>query len=283
MNTSENAESAMTRSIGSEISHLLKQVETDIQRGNALKKYLSQLQKAFERSDVEMLGKLLSGEGRSRIVASYPMAAETLDKLAIYARRTSEASLSSLIGQFQEYCNSQRTGMHGKYPRFSMDGLLDVELDETRRTAKVGTTFLKTMEWEKIRAAVERERQRIWRRDFDAAGFRDELLDVHSQVLKVKPNPTGWVRLEDVYQALKKRIQVNNPDWKAGGRLVAYFKDEFSADLSKLWQAQTSKTIDPPHIELSGIRDPRLSYKVVLPSAQIGLYGHMRPERGVRL
>lgn len=281
MSALENGESVITKSIGSDIDHLLEQIDIDIKRGNALKKYLSQLQKAFEQPDIEKLNKLLASEARSRLITSYPTATNLIDKLVIHVRRTSEVGLSSLMDRFQEHCNSQGIGIRGRLPRFSINNLLDVELDETRRTAKIGTIFLKTMDWDKIRAAIERERQRIWKRDFDAAKFRDELLDVHSEVLKVKPNPTGWVRLEDVYQTLKKRMQASNPNWKAGGRLVAYFKDEFSADLSKLWQAQTSKSIDFPHIELSGIRDPRLSYKVVLPSDQVGLYGHMRPEKKV--
>lgn len=281
MNPLENAETSITKSISSDIDHLFQRIEADIKRGNVLKKYLLQLRKAFEQSDVETLSKLLSRETKSHLLTSYPTATNTIDKLAIYIRRTSEVSFSTLMDQFQKYCKSQGIGMRGKFPRFSIDNLLDVELDESKHTAKIGTIFLKTMDWEKIHTAVERERQRIWERDFNAAKFRDELLDVYSEVLKVKLNPTGWVRLEDVYQALKKRIQVSNPNWKAGGRLVAYFKDEFSADLSKLWQAQTSKTIDFPHVEFSGIRDPRLSYKVILPSDQIGLYGHMRPEKEV--
>ena len=106
---------------------------------------------------------------------------------------------------------------------------------------------------------------------------RVELIDLYKEIILIKPNPVGWLRLEDIYQGLKNRVQVNNPAWNTGGRLVAYYKDEFSADLSNLWRAQTSERLGPPHIEFSGIRDPRFAYKVVLPGSQIGLYGHMRP------
>jgi len=62
-------------------------------------------------------------------------------------------------------------------------------------------------------------------------------------------------------------------------RLVAYYKDEFCADLSKLWKAQKQNDINIPHLELSGIRDNRLSYKVTLPDGKIELYGHIRPPK----
>ena len=89
----------------------------------------------------------------------------------------------------------------------------------------------------------------------------------------------GWARLEDIYQELKRRLEEVNPNWKVGGRLVAYYKDEFSADLSMLWRAQVNNAVESPHLEFSGIRDPRLSYRVVLSAGRVEQYGHIRPRR----
>jgi hypothetical protein len=84
--------------------------------------------------------------------------------------------------------------------------------------------------------------------------------------------------LEGVYQILKQQAESEDPDWKKGGRLVAYYKDEFGADLSRLWEAQARRQVDSPHIELSAIRDPRRAYKVVQPDHNVGLYGFLRPK-----
>lgn len=275
----ENNESSLAKLIGSELDYLLKQIEADVKQRSSIKKYLSQVRKAFEQSDAETLNRLLLRQMKDELLTSYPIARGTLEKLSIDVRRHSEQVFSSLFNRFQEYCENKKISLRGKMPKLIIDALLEVNLDEKKQTAKIGTIFLKTLDWEKIHVAIDRERHRIWDRDFDSISFRDSLLNVHSELLKIKPNPVGWVRLEDVYQSLKRDIQQKNPNWKKGGRLVAYYKDELSADLSKLWKAQISQKIGSPHIELSGIRDPRLSYKVVLPDGQIESYGHMRPKR----
>ena len=279
MSVLDNNESFLARLISSELDYLSKQVEGDIKRRNSIKKYLSQIQKAFGQSDIEALNSLLLRQVKGELLAYYPTARETLEKLSIDVRRHSEEMFSSLFSRFQEYCENEKIPLRGKMPKLSIDNLLEADMNEKKQTAKIGTVFLRTLDWEKIRMALDRERRRIWGRDFDLTGFRDNLLDVLSEILKIKPNPVGWVRLEDVYRTLKSQIQERNPNWKTGGRLVAYYKDEFSADLTKLWYAQARQKIAFPHVELSGIRDPRLSYKVVLPDGQIGSYGHMRPKK----
>jgi len=275
----DNNESSLGKLIASELDNLLKQVEADIKQRNSIKKYLSQMLKAFEKSDTETLNRLLLKRVKDQLLTSYPIANETLEKLLIDVKRHSEQVFSSLFNRFQEYCESEEISLRGTMPKLFIDHLLEVNMDEKKQTAKIGIVFLKTLDWERIRVTLGRERHRIWDREFNPLSFRDNLLNVHSELLKIKPNPVGWTRLEDIYQSLKRQIQQENPDWKKGGRLVAYYKDEFNADLSKLWKAQINQKIEPPHIELSGIRDPRLSYKVVLPDGKIESYGHMRPKR----
>lgn len=279
MNILDNNESSLAKLTLSELSRLLQEVEKDIKQRNSIKKYLSKMKKAYERSDSEILIKLLSKQAKEQLMSLYPRARETMEKLSVDIRRHSEQAFSSLFSRFQEYCSNHKIHLQGKLPKLFVDRLLEVELNENKQTAKIGTVFLKNLDWEKIRVAIDRERHRIWYREFDPTSFRDNLLSVYSDIIKVKPNPVGWVRLEDVYQSLKRDIQQKNPNWKKEGRLVAYYKDEFSADLSKLWEVQISQKISSPHIELSGIRDPRLSYKIVLPDGKIESYGYMRPKK----
>jgi hypothetical protein len=280
MNPKGNGEGSLAKSIDSELVYLLKEVSADIKQRNDMKRYLVQMKKAFDKPDIAALGSLLAQKNkRNTLAASFPTASDTLEKLSLYFRRESEETFTSLSRRFKEYCEGQKVSLRGAFPKLTVDNLLEIELLEEKHSAKIGTTFLRTLEWEKIRTAIEQERKRIWARDFDAHRFGDELIAIHAELIRIKPNPVGWVRLEDVYQTLKDRIQRGNPNWKGGGRLVAYYKDEFSADLSKLWRAQASQKFGFPKIELSGIRDPRLSYKIVLPDGKIGSYGHIRPDK----
>lgn len=271
------SKSPLAKLILSELSALLDEVERDTKQRNSVKKYLSEMKNAYERSDAEATSRLLLRKTKGQLLSLYPTATETLDKLSIDLRRHSEQASSSLLDRFQEYCERENTSCRGNMPRLFIDSLVEVHVDEEKRRVKVGRILIKALDWDKVSSALDGERHRIWGREFSPLDFRNSLLSVHSALLGIKPNPVGWVRLDDVYQSLRVRIEEENPNWRKGGRLVAYYKDEFSADLSKLWMAQVDRKIDPPRIEFSGIRDPRLSYKLVLPDGQIESYGHLRP------
>ncbi len=279
MNFTINDESFLTKSISSELANLLKELEADAKIRNAFKKYISEVLKAYERSSIDNLTNLLSKPVKDKLLLTYPSSKETFENLSVDIKRHSESAITSLYENILEYCNNHGLSLRGKMPRLIIDGLLEIIIDDNNQTAKVGTIFIHTLNWEKIQIALDRERQRIWGRPFDAASFRDDLLEILSNLLKIKANPVGWVRLEDVYRTLKKMAQEKNPNWKTGGRLVAYYKDEFSADLSNLWNAQVNRKIEYPLIEMSSIRDPRLSFKVVMPDGQIGSYGYIRKKK----
>jgi len=55
MNILNNNESPLAKLILSELSRLLQEVEEDIKQRNSIKKYLSEMKKAYERSDSETL------------------------------------------------------------------------------------------------------------------------------------------------------------------------------------------------------------------------------------
>ncbi len=142
---------------------------------------------------------------------------------------------------------------------------------------KIGILSITTLKWSRVLEALESERARLWKRGFKATLFRDQLVQAYQELEGAVPRPTGWTSLEGVYQILKREKEKKDPDWKKGGRLVAYYKDEFSVDLSLLWRAQASKEVGLPHIELSAIRDPRRAYKVLQPDSNIGFFGFLRP------
>lgn len=266
--------------ITSELKSLIQQVDFDSKQKSVLKKYLTQVQKAFQKSPTVGLNKVLISRNREQLFAQYSDAREIFERLSAYSNRQSGIFFASLFNKFESYAKGNNVPLRGRMPNLILGNLLEVNIDESKRTVKVGIIFLRTLEWDKIQSLVEHELARIWKREFDPIMYHDLLLKFHSDILKVKPNPIGWVRLEDVYQSLKTYMMNKNPNWKAGGRLSAYYKDEFSADLSKLWEAQINGKVNPPILEFSAIRNPRLSYKIVLPDKQMLLYGHLRPTKG---
>lgn len=276
-----NYESNLEKSIEDELNQLLRLVNDDVKRITDYKKYLSKVLKSYTGKDNQAVSKLLTSDIRDKVTAFYPNSRETFEKTAIWVKRGMEMNLGLIQSKLEEYCKKHGVMLKGKLPKLSIDTLLDVEVNEAKRTAKIGSSFSRNLDWVKLELVLDRERKRIWERDVIPSVFRDELLVVHARILKLKLNPVGWVRLEDVYQELKRRQEEKNPDWKKGGRLVSYYKDEFSADLSMLWRAQANNQIDSPHVDFSGIRNPRLSYKVILSAGRIEQYGHLRPRKEI--
>jgi len=271
--------SSLTQSILADLEQLGEEISSDIAERDKLRRHVARIRKALGENNLEVLVRLLAKKKQDENLARlYPKARMILERLQVDVERRLDEMFVQLFERLEAYCDQASISLRGRAPNFVIDSLLDVRFDRKKGTVKVGNTFLRTLEWDKISATIQEERQRIWERPFDSSGFRDELLEIHAQLIRLKPSPTGWVRLEDVYQVLKEREQERNPNWRTGGRLVPYYKDEFSADLSKSWDAQASGQLPGQQIELSGIRDPRVAFKVALPGGGTETYGHLRPK-----
>jgi len=271
-----NESSHLTQAILAELGSLNKVVTDDVSQRSKAKKTLADLVKALEQNDVDAIARLLASRTR-QLAEIYPQAETTLEKLHIDLNRRQEEQLHQTFSQLEGYCRAEGIPLKSNPPKFTVEHFIEVEFDRRKHRAKVGNQSLSTMKWSSVREALETERARLWKRPFEASNFRQRLIQAYEYLERLNPSPTGWVALEEVYQILKQQAESENPNWRKSGRLVAYYKDEFGADLSKLWQTQALKRIDPPYIELSAIRDPRRAYKVLQPDSNIGLYGFLRP------
>lgn len=271
-----NEPSHLTQAILAELESLKELIADDVSQRSKAKRTVVDLLTALEQDNIEAAARLL-GNRAHQLTEIYPQAKTTLEKLRIDINRRQEEQLRQTCTQLEEYCRAQEILLRGRPPKYTVDHLLEVEFDRKKSRAKVGIQSLGTLKWPSVLEALEAERARLWQRPFDASSFRDRLIQAHEELERLNPSPTAWASLEGVYQILKQQVESERPGWRKGGRLVAYYKDEFSADLSMLWQAQALKQIDPPYIELSAIRDPRRAYKVVQPDHNIGLYGFLQP------
>lgn len=272
----QNEQSHLTRTILGELASLSQDISEDIAQRSKAKRVVTDLLKALKESKADTPARILQ-KRTQQLIDIYPRAKTTLEKLGIDLNRRQEEQLRDTYIKLEEFCRAEGIPLRGRPPTYTADYLLDIEFDRRRIRSKVGIQSLSTLQWSSVRDALKEQRIRLWQRPFDAAGFRDRLVQAFEELERHSPSPTGWVALEGIYQILKQQARSEDPDWRKGGRLIAYYKDEFSADLSRLWEAQALKQLDSPHIELSAIRDPRRAYKVIQPDRNVGLYGFLRP------
>jgi hypothetical protein len=267
--------SHLTGAIMAELDNLGRVIADDLSQRSKAKRTVAELVKALEEGNHDAAARILNRA--DQLIDTYPQANTTLEKLRIDLNRRQEEQLRETCTKLEEYCQSERIPLKGRPPKYTVDHLFDVEFDLKKTRSKVGVQSLSTLEWSNIRQALVEERKRLWGRPFDAVTFRDRLSRAYQELERVSPSPTGWASLEGVYQILKRELELEDPGWRKRKRLIAYYKDEFCADLSRLWEAQALSQLGSPHIEFSSIRDPRRAYGLIQPDRNVGSYGFLRP------
>jgi len=270
-----NESSRLTDTVMNELTDLSQTVSSDVALRSKTKKTLADLITALEKGETDVAARLLGAKGQL-LAELYPQCKPTLEKLRFDLNRRQEEAIRETYRLLEEYCRSEGVALRGNAPRFTVEYFVELELDRVKGRTRVGTQSVNGVGWDGIRVALESERSRVWRRPFEAAAFRDRLLAAYEESERINPSPSGWTPLETIYQYLKRQAELDQPNWMKSGRLVAYYKDEFSADLSLLWQAQSRGQTASPQIEFSAIRDPRRAYKVLQPDQTVGTYGFMR-------
>lgn len=268
--------SHLTQAISAELTELDQSIADDVAQRSKARRVVTDLLRALEEDNADTAARILANR-TEQLIEVYPRARTTLEKLRLDLNRRQEEQLRSTCAELEAYCRTRNIPLRGRAPKYTADHLLDVEFDRQKIRSKVGIQSLSTFDWPPVREALEAERARLWRRPFDPVAYRDQLIRAYTSLEHQTPSAAGWVGLEEIYQILKQQAEESDPEWRQGGRLVAYYKDEFSADLSRLWEAQARRQLPSPQIELSAIRDPRRAYKVIQPDRNVGLYGFLRP------
>jgi hypothetical protein len=175
----------------------------------------------------------------------------------------------------EHYCDENGIKLTGKTPQYVVDHLIHVNFERERNLVTVGILRLQNPEWEDIRQSIEGEHKRIWARDFSFSEFYEELLMSYNDIMRHQRNDTDWVFLTDIYREVKKRKTEGNSSESS----MTYPEDEFSADLSKLFLAQSNNYNAHFQIEFSSNRDPRFCFEVILPDESTASYAFLRPRR----
>jgi len=261
------------------LDNLLEKVGDDIAQRNKIKDSVRRIREAWSNDNFDAAGRIISSENIQSLSKFYPEGEITVEKIKMCIEQEIDEKIGRIEIQLKKYCDDRQIKLHGKSPKFIIDHLINVEFNRKKNTAKVGNVYLQSLDWGKIKESIEEEHKRVWERPFDYSKFYNDIILFYEKIADYDRNPTGWVRLADMYQSLKTEVAKRNPNWKSKKRLIAYYKDEFSADLSKLWKAQNGSDMNDQKIEFSAIRDPRLAFKVILPDGFTGSYGFIRPKR----
>ena len=269
----------MVQTIVPSLDELLKKIGDDVAQRNKIKDSIRRLREAWSNDNFDTADRVISSKNIQSLSRFYPEGEITVEKIKMCLEIEKNEKINKIEMQIKKYCDDRQIKLHGKFPKFIIDHLINLEFHRKKNAAKVGNVYLQSLDWRKIQEIIEEERKRVWGRPFDYSKFYDDVILFYKKIADYERNPTGWVRLADIYQSLKTEIAKRNPNWKSKKRLAAYYKDEFSADLSKSWKAQNSDDRTDRQFEFSAIRDPRLAFKVILPDTSTASYGFIRPQR----
>lgn len=270
--------SALSESIAKDLDTLEHTLSDDIANLTKLRKLAQRLKSAWAASDGSVRG-ALKDQSISLLRSKYPKSGDLLERLATDANRQTTARASAMENVIRSFCAEANQPCEGRYPRLTIAHFIEVSVDTTAGRTKVGATSVQSCDWYKVRPVIEREISRVWGRPFNAATFRDRLLVTYDKIDTKTHSPTGDVRLLDIFQEMRAEMARDNPGAKTGGRLHAYYRDEFSADLSKLWKAQVSGELPGSQLEFSSIRRAEEGFSVILPNGGITTYGFVKRRR----
>ncbi|MBN1830488.1 MAG: hypothetical protein JW896_00095 [Deltaproteobacteria bacterium] len=257
------------------LNDILDSITKDVSERVKIRSYIQSLSRSWERGDLDTVSWMIHGDIRDVLRRHYPEAGGIFEEIEPLLRQRGGQKIDEFELLLEHYCDEKGIKLTGSSPRFVVDHLIDVDFDRKRNAVMVGMSLLQNPDWAEIQRSIEGEHKRIWGRVFNFFEFYEELLMSYNDIIKNQRAYTNWAFLKDIYGEIKKRRMKGN----LIGTSIIYPRDEFSADLSKLWWAQNSGYNDNFQMEFSSNRDPRFCFEVILPDESIALYGFMRPKK----
>ena len=272
----DSGDEQLRSTIDTDLNRLLSMLEQDVRKRSRVRDSVKRLVRAWNEGAIDYVSKYINGPQGKSLMETYGDASVSIDRLRFALARNEDSVRGKLDDHLAEYCALEGLHLRGRQGSYHINGVLELDFDFKKRGAKVGTQYIQSLDWGRIKLALDNERGRLWQRGNGVTCIRDRLVAAYTNAIAKHPNVTGWVRLEDIYQELKRRVEQETPNWRTQQRLVAYYRDEFTVDLSILLSMQMAGKVSGTRIEFSAIRDPRLSFQVPLPDGTMNSVGFMR-------
>lgn len=234
-------------------------INADVAARDATLRLWTRLYRAMTEGRLQIAQRILLDPRIAATPTLYPELAQKHNRVSISVRRALDRRLTVLHDEIVAYARERNLQVTNGERRIVIDQLITVELAEDR-TTRVQSNRVRSLAWEAVRPVLDSEYDRVWARARrESATFVAELEEY------LTSRGADNVRLRDVYEALK----LSRP--AIPGRLVTYYRDEFSADLSVLLTTPSAR-----RFEFSAIRDPRLAFPVVQGGGSLQQYGFVR-------
>jgi hypothetical protein len=237
----------------------------DLKKRQAAKGVWAQALRAMQDGRVETAARLLGDERLGSSNELYPHVVGTIKNLRLAVQRALEARRTALLRAIEVRAGERGWRVQVQPDHAVIDGLLTVAI-AADGTVKVQSRSLRTLVPGDVLATVEDEHARVWgRARAGVEPFEAELAELIREASR-EADPQGYMRLRDLYNTLKSRRPA------VPGRLVSYYRDEFSADLSCVAQHPQYRR----RFQYSAARDPSLAFPVILDDGQLYQYGYIR-------
>mgnify|MGYP001146972888 CR=1 FL=1 len=189
--------------------------------------------------------KVLLDPFRARAVLSEIESDPTISK-ALGAEVIAEAKDSvddhckNLLGAFEanlrEYCNKHNISIDGRFPKFIIGDFLQVAVQTSKGTLRIGTKEIRSFLMEAISPTIEEILAQESRRGFDKSSFLDELYNAYERVVLLKRLTSGNpVPIKDLFNELvfvKQPQKFRNNSSRSN--FYEYTREVFLRDLAKL-------------------------------------------------
>jgi len=175
---------------------------------------------------------------------SFPKDQESFNALQSHVDQKYQRYISKYTAQIRNWCEANNLSLTGEFPEYTIDGLLDLKIDQNENIAYINKKSKKNISIHNIGDIILQEHKALWKRPYNAEEFFNTLRKAYNAVCTQKKIPVGeYAPIRDVFRTMPKTKK-------------KYTLPNFSADISRLLESGLFD--DGTHVfELGPIRDSR--------------------------
>lgn len=175
---------------------------------------------------------------------SFPKERENFNVLQSHVDQKYRNYISKYTAQIKNWCEANNLSLTGEFPEYTIDGLLDIKIDQNENVAYINKKSRKNISIHNIGDIILQENKSLWKKPYNAEEFFNALRSAYNAVCTQKKIPMGeYAPIRDVFRTMAKTKK-------------KYTLPNFSADISRLLESgffEDSNSI----FELSPVRDSK--------------------------
>jgi len=208
-----------------------------------------------------------------------------LEQLEAVLRQKAEKQILYYGALLCEALQPDGCTVEGRFPKYRVNRVIEVVIDERRRRARIGTRFhaitlQDDISITAVAGAVRKEVQRLFQRPFNACEFLQTLWDAYLLALTCEKKTQCVGEYTNIFTVHKFVVWLKQRDAAfadaSGKKFVPYLPDEFAVDIGKLLAEGVTQTQQGYSLRLVPVRNPKEALFIVNFKTRVGQnYGHM--------